>query len=146
NPALLGSPASPALQALYVQVAPWEPFDGDTPAHEAIRASLNGALPVNDGYTFGWIWSYPIKAALEAAVESGDVTRAGLRAVVDGLEVDYEGALPPRTFGGDSNETAVRVATINVPDPNAPLGVRVIAKDVTGPTADAHDYSSPCAF
>jgi ABC-type branched-subunit amino acid transport system substrate-binding protein len=145
NHALLQTAAAPALEALYTLVAPWENFEtGTSAAHEAMRESLGGELPTNDGYTFGWIWSYPIKAALEAAVANGDLTRAGLRAVVEGLEVDYEGALPTRTFGGDPNENAVRTATIGQPDPDAGLGLETVATEVTGPTADAYDYSAPC--
>ncbi len=144
NPALLGTASWPALEATYTHVAPWELFGGDSAAHEAIRASLGGELPDNDGYVFGWIWSYPILAALEAAVEAGDLTRAGLRGVVDGLEVDYEGAVPPRVFGGDPDETAVRTAVINVPDESGQLGLRSVATGVSSPTADAFTYDEPC--
>ncbi len=144
NPALLGSAAAPAMISQYTHVAPWETFDGQSVAHQRMRESLGGSMPANDGYTFGWIWSYPILAALEAAADNGDLTRAGLRSVVDGLVVDYEGALPPRTFGGDANQHAVRQAAIGVPDEAQTLGVRTIATNVTSPTADAFDYASPC--
>lgn len=146
NPALLQTPASAALEALYANVAPWEPFDGESTAHQKIRDSLGGQLPDNDGYVFGWLWSYPIHAAIEAAVANGDLTRAGLRSVVDGLVVDYEGALPTRTFGGDANTSAVRTAVINVPDASASLGLRTVARGVSSPTADAFDYTAPCVM
>jgi ABC-type branched-subunit amino acid transport system substrate-binding protein len=145
NPALLDTAAAPALTAAYTHVSPWQNFEGDSAAHKAMQESLDGKLPTNDGYTYGWIWSYPIKAALEAAVEQGDLTRAGLRSVVDGLQVDYEGALPTVTLGGDPNENAVRTATINRPDAAAGLGITPIAIGITGPTADAYDYSTACS-
>jgi len=144
NPALLGAASAPAMLTRFTHVSPWESFDGDSVAHERMRASLGGSLPDNDGYTFGWIWSYPMQAALEAAAENLDLTRAGLRSVIDGLDVDYEGALPPRTFGGDANESAVRQATIGVPSERASLGLATIEANVTGPTATEFDYSSPC--
>jgi ABC-type branched-subunit amino acid transport system substrate-binding protein len=144
NPALLESPAAGALQAFYTHVAPWEGFDGESEAHQAMQEALGGDLPSNDGYTFGWIWSYPMKAALEAAAANGDLTREGLRAIVDGLEVDYEGALPNATYGADPNEATLRVAVIGQPDPDAALGLATIETDVTGATADAYDYSAPC--
>ncbi len=144
NPALNDSPAGPALQAFFTHVSPWENFDGESAAHQAMQESLDGELPTNDGYTFGWIWSYPIKAALEAAAENGDLTRAGLRSVVDGLEVDFEGALPNTVLGGDPNVNANRTAVIAVPDPEQPLGIRTLETNVTGPTADAYDYSEAC--
>ncbi len=75
NVALLASPAAPALQASYQLLGPWAPFDSDTPAHEAMReaAEAAGATP-NEFFTSGWVWSYPMKAALEAAAENGDLT------------------------------------------------------------------------
>jgi ABC-type branched-subunit amino acid transport system substrate-binding protein len=146
NPALMESPAAPALEAAFTHVAPWEAFTGGSDAHAAMQEALGeGNLPQNDGFTFGWIWSYPMAALLERAAELGDLSREGLRNAVDGLEVDYEGALPNRTFGGDPNETAVRTAVIGQPDADEPLGLATVETGVTGPTADAYDYSSPCS-
>lgn len=145
NVALLDSPAGPALEAYYTNVSPWEGIDGTSTAHDKIRESLGGEPPANDSYIFGWVWSYPIKAALEAAAANGDLTREGVRSVVDGLEVDYEGALPSATFGGDANEDAVRTAVINRPDPDGTLGLSSIETEYTGPTADAHEYTSACS-
>jgi ABC-type branched-subunit amino acid transport system substrate-binding protein len=146
NPALMGSPAAPALEAAFTHVAPWEAFTGESEAHQAMQESIGeGNLPENDGFTFGWIWSYPMKALLEQAAENGDLTREGLRNAIDGLEIDYEGALPTRTLGGDPNETAVRTAVIGQPNADEPLGLETIETGVTGPTADDYDYSSPCS-
>jgi ABC-type branched-subunit amino acid transport system substrate-binding protein len=145
NPALLQSPAAPALEALFIHIAPWENFEGGSAAHQAMQESLDGELPVNDGYTFGWIWSYPLKAALEAAADNGDLTRAGLRSVVDGLVVDFEGAVPETTLGGDANENASRFGVISRPDPETALGLATIETEVTGPTADAYEYTSACS-
>ncbi|HEV3504389.1 MAG TPA: ABC transporter substrate-binding protein, partial [Actinomycetes bacterium] len=77
NPALLKSEAAPAIKALYHFVSPWSPWGSDTPAHQAMEEAAGGKAPANDGYTFGWIWSYPLKAVLERAVQNGDLTRAG---------------------------------------------------------------------
>ncbi|HEX6337223.1 MAG TPA: ABC transporter substrate-binding protein [Jiangellaceae bacterium] len=145
NPALLESAAADAILATYTNIAPWEGIDGTSAAHDAIRESLDGGNPENDGYIFGWVWSYPIKAALEAAAANGDLTREGLRSVVDGLEVDYEGALPAATFGADTNENAIRQAVINRPDEEGTLGVSTIEAEVTGETAEAYDYTSACS-
>ena len=109
-----------------------------------MRAALDGELPTNEGFTSDWVWSYPVKALLETAAANGDLTRAGLRAAVDGLEVDYEGALPTATFGGDPNETVERTAAISQPDADSELGVSTIATGVTGSTADDYDYAIPC--
>lgn len=145
NPALLDSPAGPALEAAYLHVGPWENFGGESAAHEGMREALGEELPTNDGFTFGWIWSYPLLAALEAAAENGDLTRAGLRSVTDGLVVDYEGALPETTLSDTPNESAARTAVISEPDPEAPLGITSIATGVTGETADAYEYTERCS-
>ena len=33
-----------------------------------MREALGDVEQPNDGYTAGWVWSYPLKAALEEAV------------------------------------------------------------------------------
>jgi ABC-type branched-subunit amino acid transport system substrate-binding protein len=143
NPAIMDSPAAPALEAAFTHVGPWEAFTGESEAHQAMQDSLDGELPVNDGYTFGWIWSYPMKSLLEQAVENGDLTRAGLRETVNGLVVDYEGALSERTFGEDGG--APREAVISKPDDDEPQRLRTEETGVTGPTADEYDYTTRCS-
>lgn len=145
NPALLGSEAAPALEAAYLHVGPWGSFGADSDAHRAMAEALGeGTLPENDGFTFGWIWSYPLKTLLETAADNGDLTREGLLAVVDGLQVSYEGALPDRTYGGDPNTTVPRSAVISQPDSEAPLGLTTLESDFTGPTAEAFEFTEPC--
>jgi ABC-type branched-subunit amino acid transport system substrate-binding protein len=145
NPALLDSPAGPALEAAYVHVGPWEDFSGESDAHEAMREALDGELPTNDGYTFGWIWSYPLLAALEAAADNGDLTRAGLRSVTEDLVVDYEGALPDTTLSDNPDETAARTAVISRPDSEAPLNLSSVETGVTGETAENYEYTERCS-
>ncbi len=143
NSALMDSPAAPALEAAFTHIGTWEDFGGSSDAHAAMQAAVGeGEVPTNDGYTFGWIWSYPMKALLEKAAENGDMTRQGLRDAVNGLVVDYEGALPERTFGEDDH---VRTVVMSEPDPEAPLKISSIETEYTGPTAEAFDYSAPCA-
>lgn len=144
NPALLKTKAGPALQAKFRYVSPWAPFGAHTAAHEAMRKAVGDDLPRNEGYTFGWIWSYPIKAALDAAVRDGDLTRAGVHATVPKLTVDYEGALPDRRYG-DPDKTVVREAMIARLDPKAPLGASVEKGFFTGPTAKSFKVTKPCA-
>jgi hypothetical protein len=57
-----------ALEAAFTHVGPWEAFTGESEAHQAMQEFLGeGNLPGNDGFTFGWIWSYPMKSLLEQA-------------------------------------------------------------------------------
>jgi ABC-type branched-subunit amino acid transport system substrate-binding protein len=145
NPAILKSEAAPAVEAAYHYVSPWGPYGSDTPAHRAMEEATGGKPPANDGYTFGWIWSYPLQAVLEQALDNGDLTRAGVRQAVEEVTVDYEGALPSRKYGGDPNETVVREAVIAKPDPKAPVGSSVLKDFFAGPTAKGHDFTEPCS-
>jgi ABC-type branched-subunit amino acid transport system substrate-binding protein len=145
NPGLLKSPAAPALTALYEQTAPWNAWGTKSPGHDAMRAALPGVTP-NDGYTSGWVWSYPLKAALEKAVANKDLTRAGLLAAVKSLDkVDYEGMLPSGAGnykGGASGQ--VRVNAVYKPDAAGVTGVTQVKDLTAGPTASAYTLEGPC--
>lgn len=144
NDALLGSAAAPALIGLYNHMTPYENWDGSSAGLEAIKESLGGELPANAGYLIGWVIGYPFKAALEAAAEAGDLTPEGLAAVVDGLEVDFEGMLPNHTYGGDAQANAAQTVNIGTPNPEVDLGLETIASFYEGPTFAETDYSSAC--
>lgn len=144
NPLLLGSPAAPALVGLFTHVSPWEDFTGAAAGHEAMRAAFGDTPPINPGYAAGWVWQYPIKAAIEAAADAGSLTRATLRSVIDGLAVDYEGVLPTATLGGDPNENVNRTGVIGRPDPDSPTGLTALGT-FSGPTVDAFEYTQACS-
>ncbi|HEV8561275.1 MAG TPA: ABC transporter substrate-binding protein [Actinophytocola sp.] len=147
NPGLLKSAAAPAIKALYLQSGPWQPFGADTPGHKAMREALGTVSAPNDGYTSGWVWSYPLKAALLKAAENKDLTRAGLLKAVKSLtSVDYEGMLPSGAgnYAGDPDKAAVRQSQIAKPDDAAASGVTVIEPFFTGPTAKDYKFTKAC--
>lgn len=119
----------------------------DTAAHEALRESAGDMQP-NDGYTAGWIWSYPLLQALRNAAElDGGITHANLwKAASEMTEVDYEGALPAEAGNqvGDPNETAFRASVIGKVDPSQPTGMKIVQDFTVGPTAEAYEFTSPC--
>jgi ABC-type branched-subunit amino acid transport system substrate-binding protein len=139
NPALLASDAGPALQALYQAGGTFPTFGSDTPAHQALAEAVGTPADLNDGYTAGWMWQYPIKAVLEQALANEDLTRAGVRAVAAGLTaVDYEGMLPAEAgnFAGGP-EAQLRQSMISSPDPEAPTGLTTVQEYFVGSTAEA---------
>ena len=140
NPAVLKSEAGPAIKAKYRFVAPWGPFGSDTPAHKAMEEAVGGKLPTNDGYTFGWIWYYPIKAVLEQAAKDGDLTRAGVREAVSQDHGGLRGRAARPQVLGDPDGTVVREALIAKPDESAPLGASVEKDFFTGPTAKEYKF------
>jgi len=146
NPLLLRTAAAPALLAAFTNVGTTGSFGTPSAAMDAMQAQLGeGVLPANDGYTYGWVWQYPMKAALEKAAASGDLTREGLVAAVQGgVEVDYEGALPNSLVGGPPADVD-RSVSVNIPSEDAALGIETLLVGYVGPTAAAYDYSAPCS-
>jgi ABC-type branched-subunit amino acid transport system substrate-binding protein len=145
NPIILQTPAAPAFVGLYTNVSPWDDYTGSADGHAAMREAFGANTPINQGYAAGWVWQYPIKALLEAAAASGDLTRANLRALVDGLDVDYEGILPATKMGGDPNVNVTRTAVISRISAEVGNGLDVIVDGYRGKTADAFDYSAACS-
>jgi ABC-type branched-subunit amino acid transport system substrate-binding protein len=148
NPALLQTPAAPALEALYLQSGYWGPFGTDTPGHQAMREALGEVEQPNDGYTAGWAWSYPLKAALEEWLEGDyDKDRAGLLDAVQSLEtIDYEGMLPEEAGNrsGEPSDNIFRESVISKVDPAAPSGVSIVQDFFVGPTAEEHEFEGAC--
>lgn len=147
NPGLLASAAAPAIKALYVTSVPWDTWGSETAGHKAMREALGTSVTPNDGYTAGWVWSYPLKAALEQAVKDGDLTREGLLTAVKRLTtVDYEGMLPQGAgnFAGDPNAAVFRQTAIYKPDESAPTGVAQVKPLFEGTTAKEYTLDQAC--
>lgn len=145
NPALLESAAAPALVGLYNHLAPTEQWDGTSAGTEAMRASLDGELPPNGGYIIGWVMSYPMHDLLVKAAENGDLTRAGVRAAIDGLAVDFDGMAEPITYGGDGADVAVSGLIVGTPNAEAPLGIETTDELYHGPTFEQVGYAQACS-
>ncbi len=147
NPGLLQSPAAPAVEGLVTVAGPWESYQTDSPGHQAMRDAL-GDVTGNDGYTSGWVWSYPMKALLEQAAANGDLTREGLVAALGEItEVDYQGMLPEGAgnLSGDANAAAVRSTSIGTPSQDFPSGL-VSDGFYEGPTASAFEFADGACY
>ena len=156
NPALLASAAGPAFEALYWQAAPWGPLETDSAGHQALRDQLEAMADelesynpesLSDFFTAGWAWSYPLEAALQAAYDSGDLTRAGVAAAAAELDsVDYEGMLPPEAgdFTGDAKNKSFDQTIIAAPNSEAATGIELIQDFFAGPTAQDFPFEAPC--
>lgn len=143
--ALLDTPAGEAIIGLVNVVAPHENFGGDSEAHLAMQEAVGeGERPGNDGYTFGWIAAYPILSLLEHGVEQGNLTRDFLFGAVGDIAVDFEGALPDKSYGEDPNETVVRTTTVGVPDPEDLMGLTTLEERYEGAVAGEFEFTEPC--
>ncbi|WP_219632399.1 ABC transporter substrate-binding protein [Haloechinothrix aidingensis] len=146
NPELLNSPAGDAFKNMFLHAGPWQPWDADTDAHQAMRDALPDVEP-NEGFLAGWAWSYPMKAAIERAVDEGELTREGLREAAGSLEsVDYEGLLPEEAgnYAAEPDEGVFRQSLISRVDEDAPTGLTVEQEFFTGPSAEGHTMDEPC--
>jgi hypothetical protein len=138
DPALLDdAEQAQALQALYLHAGPWDDL-GQTSVGTAI-AEARGDQPLTAGYLDGWLSSYPLLAALRVAADSDELTRSGLRAVLEGLEVDHEGALPSSEAVSASGPRAA----ISAPDQESPSGLS--SADLGVHSIDWFDHPADCA-
>ncbi len=146
NAALLQSPAGPALEASYLWATSFPLWDTDSPGFEAMRTANGDATP-NDYFALGWTGGYVMKAALEQAIEDGDLTREGLLKAATSLDgVDSEGMLPDGSanYAGDANEAAVRATQLGIPQSGTSTGIAPSVDFFTGPTAEEYDFQEAC--
>src|SRR5690606_17944402 len=153
NVALKGSEAMPLLEAVYKGTTPFPGWDTDSPGHEAIRTTAEAKwfdAAQNRGpsgaYLAGWTWQYPIKAALEAAIASGDLTRANVAAVAAELEdISYEGIIADRDYAGAPNDNVVRFTYIMKADAESSDGLTNISNGAfTADITANYPFESPC--
>ena len=142
NPALLASPVAPVLEAAYTVLGPYEAYEGDTAAHEALRAAF--PEPPSDAVTFGWIQSYALKAVLETAAAAGDLTRAGIRAAAGMTTNDAGGATPAINYADGPAEQTITASYVSRVDTEAATGISTVEAEYTGSTAAGFDFSEPC--
>ena len=148
NVGLLSSAAAPVFEAgVYYQSSFVGPWGTDSVGHETMRATLEaaGIDTPSDFFVSGWVAQYGLKAALDEAYASGDLTKAGIVAAARSLEsVDYQGMMPARSFGGDPNEQFPREGLVSAIDTSAPTGTVVVQDFWVGPTAEAYDFTTAC--
>ncbi|MUN35869.1 ABC transporter substrate-binding protein [Actinomadura litoris] len=143
---MLRDPSASAIKSRYLQVAPWKPYATDSPGHTAMRQAVGRTEP-DDNLVSGWALSYPLKAALQRAVQKKDLTRAGLFAAVREITyVDYEGILPSEAgnSSGTPNDSAFRKTVFSRPDEHEFSGLKVLTDFTEGPTAKGYRLDRPC--
>lgn len=145
NPALLGTPAADVLKAQYNHLAPSQQWDGTAEGVAAMQDAFDGDVPENGGYVIGWVISYPMHELLNKAAMEGDLTRAGVRAAVDGLEVDFGGMAETITYGGDGKDVAATGLIVGTPDEAAPMGNNTTDEFYYGTTFEEFDYTAACS-
>jgi ABC-type branched-subunit amino acid transport system substrate-binding protein len=140
NPAFVApdSPIKDAFTAAFIggtYAASWSNTDTD-----AFKPLLEG-LPVTDYYFEGIVEAKIVEAALRAAYDSGDMTRAGVLAAGKSLEaVSFDGIAPDEAYAGADNDRIQRKGYIFKPDPEG------LAAGTSGGTVDLESqYTSDLA-
>jgi len=116
---LLDSPVAPIIDASYFQSGYNVPWGTDVPGAAEMTQVLTAAYPdrrPSDAFAIGWSYSLSLKQALEAAIASGDLTRAGFKAAMNSLtSVDFGGLAPNQSYAGTPNEYVQRASAIYKP-------------------------------
>ena len=116
---LLDSPVAPIIDASFYQSGYNVPWGTDVPGAAEMTEVLTAAFPdrrPSDAFAIGWSYSLSLRQALEAAISSGDLTRAGFAAAVNSLTgVDFGGLAPEQSYSGDSNDYVQRASAIYKP-------------------------------
>ncbi|RMH81515.1 MAG: ABC transporter substrate-binding protein [Actinomyces sp.] len=112
NHALLDTALGPVLDAKYIQstyTTLWG-VGGEPGMSEMIDTmrQYRPDAPLDDVYIISWVEGLIAQQALEKALENGDITRAGVLAAMNEIQVDYHGLAPNQTWSGDPNDYVVR--------------------------------------
>ena len=129
----------------FIRIDPYPPLDHHAKAYEEMRKHLAGSLPPNHFWVAGWMNQYPLHAAIEESLVTGDLSRAGLVQSVEEVTVLYEEGLRRRHYLGDVSRETPRHAFVYAPDPDADLGERLIASEYVGNTAAEFPMTRPCS-
>jgi len=146
---LLDGPDAAVVTSLLAGARPYRAFTHGTAGYATMREALGDVEP-DDAYTSGWVSSYPLYDALQAAADAGDLTRQGLLTAVDSLKtVDYEFMLPvgAGTLGADTPAGQAFTKTVfRIPDDPGEGPVRIFEEDYfAGVTAATYDFERPCS-
>ncbi len=159
NPALLGTDLGPVLDASYTHSTYTTLWGiGDSPGMKDLIDTMRELRPdaiADDVYIISWIEGLIAQQVLEQAISNGDITRAGVLAAANEIEVDLMGLAPNQSWGGEPNDSIVRGTYLydidasvftpdgTVTDDDANRGYTLLEADYVSPTAAEWDYE-PC--
>lgn len=141
-----------AIQAQWYFSLPLGVWSADNPGTAAARDVLTTAIPDITPYEYyleGVGEAILMEKILNAAYDSGDMTRAGVLAAAKSIEsVSWDGLWPDQNYTGTTNEAVQRLATMVKPSA-ADLeaggsGLEVLAEDYTSDIAANYDFTGAC--
>jgi ABC-type branched-subunit amino acid transport system substrate-binding protein len=155
---LLGSDLAPLLDQYYIASTYIVTWGTDVPGMQEVVDTMTAAapdLPVSDVYILGWTEAMVTQKILEQAAANGDMTRAGIVAAANEVEVDFNGLAPNQTWAGDPNDFLVRESyiydvTLDAYNPvtlgegGGSTGWELLEGPYVSDTAAAFDNAEPC--
>ena len=155
---MLASDLAPLLDQYYIASTYIVTWGADVPGMAEVVEKMTAAKPdlaASDVYVLGWTEGLITKAILEKAAENGDMTRAGIVAAANEVEVDFNGLAPSQSWSGDPNDFVVRESYIYdvVLDQYNPIalgeglgttGWELLEGPYVGSVAEGYDFTAPC--
>jgi ABC-type branched-subunit amino acid transport system substrate-binding protein len=119
---LLDSPVAPIIDAAYTQPAYILPWGSDVPGMAPIIDAMMAAQPdlrPSDAFVIGWTEAQVAEEILRLAEESGDMTRAGIKAAALTIEgFTFDGVTPDQSYSPPDDPNAFVTRAIAILDPN----------------------------
>ncbi len=159
NPALLGTPLAAIYDTSYTHSTYTALYGtNDEPGMQHMVATMEALrpdAPFDDVYIISWIEGLIASQAIEHAINSGDITRAGITAAMNDIEADLQGLAPNQSWSGEPNDNVVRESYLyditsadytpgaTVTTEGASNGFSTIEGPYSSPTAEAWVYE-PC--
>ncbi len=159
NYQLLATDLGPIADEVYwhsTYTALWNAVDSDgmTEMIEGMRSKRPDAA-LSDTYIVGWTEGMATQAVLEQAAANGDMTRAGVVAALQQVNVNFKGLAPDQTWSGEPNDFIVRESYIYDVDlaefdPAATVqadsgtGFTLLAGPYVGDIAANYDFQEAC--
>jgi len=146
------SPIRDAIQRDWIFAYPISPWSADNPGTAAAREVIQAFDPDAPPYEYyleGVLEARLLEAILNAAYDSGDMTRAGVLAAAKNLEsMSWDGLAPDQSFVGDPNDIVQRL--VNIVRPSAAdleaggSGLTLVEADYTSDIAAAYQFDETC--
>jgi len=161
---LLDSASAELFGTRYYQSAYTVGWGEDSPGNTAMMSAMAAAFAdrrPSDAFIIGWNAAIAMRSVLEAAIASGDLTRAGVVEAANSIDqISFGGTTPDQSYTGAPDEFVNRQSAIFKPSleaytaaggidqtlnqPGATTGSVLIQDFAAGDAASVFRFSAPC--
>lgn len=146
------SPLADAVQRDMIFSLPFAPWSSENPGTQAAIESIRAYAPDAPSYEYyleGVGEAILMERILNAAYDSGDLTRGGVLAAAKSLEsVSWDGLWPEQTFTGEPNDIVNRTSYIVRPNAEdlaaGSSGLDILEADYTHPITESYQFDGAC--